>query len=360
MLTSAEKKRYSRHLLLKEVGLEGQQKLKSARVLVIGAGGLGCPMLQYIAAAGVGVIGISDGDQVDESNLQRQVLYNLEDVGKNKADVIVLKLQLQNPFVKFISYTSFLTATTAMDIISHYDIVVDGSDNFATRYLVNDACVMLNKPFVSGSIFKYAGQVSVFNFRNGPTYRCLYPEPPTDSPTCSEIGVLNVLPGIMGSIMASEVLKIIIGIGEPLSGKLLVIDALTLQNQLLNFEKCFDTTKITALANYENSCSDEPKAFNEISSLELKNRMDKKEDIQIIDVRDPSEFLESNINGINIPLDILAENIDKIRKDIPVVIHCKSGGRSKRAIELLKNKFGYLNLINLSGGLDAFIKLREL
>ena len=231
MLSKAEIKRYARHLILPEIGEEGQLKLKQAKILVIGTGGLGCPVLHYLCAAGAGTIGIIDGDKVEESNLQRQILFSSCDVGKQKADVAKEKLSGQNPLIKITAYCQLLTANNALEVITEYDIVIDGSDNFATRYLVNDACVILNKILVFGSIFKFEGQVSVFNYQNGPTYRCLYPEPPShgEIPNCAEAGVLGVLPGICGTLMANEVIKIITGTGKVLSGELLAFDALNMQ-----------------------------------------------------------------------------------------------------------------------------------
>lgn len=360
MLSKEEINRYSRHIILPEIGMEGQVKIKRAKVLVIGAGGLGCPVLQYIASAGVGTIGIVDDDVVDETNLQRQILYNKEEVRRQKAEAAKNKLQLQNPHINSISYLLRLTSSNALDIIKNYDLVIDGSDNFPTRYLVNDACVMLNKPFVFGSIYKFEGQVSVFNYNNGPTYRCLFPEPPQDSPNCSEIGVLGVLPGIIGTMMANEAMKVILGIGEVLSGKLFVFDTLTSQTQIISFEKNPENSKISSLIDYDEFCISslflrrgiEGEA-KEISASELKKLIERKEAIQIIDVRDPSAFSEYNINGENIPLNLLSENIEKIRKEIPVIIHCQRGNRSKKAIELLQNDFGFTNLYNLTGGIEA-------
>src|ERR1035437_5209301 len=306
MLTKEEINRYSRHIIMPEIGIEGQEKLKQAKVLVVGAGGLGCPVLQYLTAAGVGIIGIVDDDIVDETNLQRQVLYNKEETGKQKADVAAKKLKLQNQNVHLISHILHLTSANALEIISHYDLVIDGSDNFPTRYLVNDACVMLNKPLVFGSIFKFEGQVSVFNYKNGPTYRCLFPEPPIDSPNCAEIGVLGVLPGIIGTLMANEALKIILGIGEILSGKLFVLDALNFQTQIISFEKDPENLKISSLIDYDNFCTpplshgSPPSPLEragvrqgeakEISVLELKQLLDSKKDFQLIDVREVSEY----------------------------------------------------------------------
>src|ERR1035437_3341330 len=254
-LNTEEIKRYARHLILPEIGIEGQEKLKQAKVLVVGAGGLGCPVLQYLAAAGVGTIGMVDDDVVDETNLQRQSLFSNEDIGRKKAEVAKEKLSKLNPHIILTSDPLHLTSANALEIISHYDLVIDGSDNFPTRYLVNDACVMLNKPLVFGSIFKFEGQVSVFNYKNGPTYRCLFPEPPVDSPNCAEIGVLGVLPGIVGTIMANEALKIILCIGEVLSGKLFVLDALNFQTQVISFEKNPENLKIKSLIDYEELCA---------------------------------------------------------------------------------------------------------
>ncbi|MEI6509301.1 MAG: HesA/MoeB/ThiF family protein, partial [Bacteroidota bacterium] len=247
MLNPHELKRYNRHIILPEIGLEGQQKLKLAKVLVIGAGGLGCPLLQYLAAAGVGTIGVVDSDTVDESNLHRQILYSSNEVGKNKADIAAKKLSELNPFIKITPIVSYLNSENALQLFSDFDIIIDGSDNFATRYLVNDACVILNKPFVSGSIYKFQGQISVFNYHEGPTYRCLYPEP-GDIPNCAEVGVLGVLPGIVGCLMANETIKMIIGNGEVLSGKLLVFDSLTMQFNTFGFSTVAENKNIKTLS----------------------------------------------------------------------------------------------------------------
>jgi adenylyltransferase/sulfurtransferase len=366
MLTKEEINRYSRHIIMPEIGIEGQEKLKQAKVLVVGAGGLGCPVLQYLTAAGVGIIGIVDDDIVDETNLQRQVLYNKEETGKQKADVAAKKLKLQNQNVHLISHIIRLTSANALDLIKDYDLVIDGSDNFPTRYLVNDACVMLNKPLVFGSIFKFAGQVSVFNYKNGPTYRCLFPEPPVDSPNCAEIGVLGVLPGIIGTLMANEALKIILGIGEILSGKLFVLDALNFQTQVISFEKNPENLKIRSLIDYDIFCSP-PSPLGrvgvrqgetkEISVAELKNLIDNKNDFQLIDVREVNEHALSNIKGENIPLGSIDKNSDKISRTKQVIIYCRSGARSKKAIELLQQKYGFTNLYNLAGGIDAWKRI---
>src|ERR1051325_1354070 len=348
MLGKEEINRYSRHIILPEIGAEGQEKLKHAKVLVIGAGGLGCPVLQYLVCAGVGTIGIVDGDVVDETNLQRQILFSPVDIGKFKAETAKRKLSALNPHCKLQAANCKLTSPNALEIIKDYDLVIDGSDNFPTRYLINDACVILNKPLVFGSVFKFEGQISVFNYKNGPTYRCLFPEPPQDSPNCSEIGVLGVLPGIIGTLMSGEALKIILGIGELLSGKLFVFDSLTSQTNIISFDKNPVNSEITSLIDYESFCRPKSVAVSEISLTDFKKLMEQKENIQIIDVREPNEYSAFNIEGINIPLNELSKHTDKIRKDIPVIIHCQRGNRSKIAIELLQKDFGFTNLRNLT------------
>lgn len=359
MLTKEERNRYSRHIILPEIGTEGQEKLKGAKVLVVGAGGLGCPLLQYLTAAGVGTIGIADDDEVDESNLQRQVLYNNEDIGLPKAHVSKNKLERLNPDIIIIPHILRLTSVNALEVISKYDLVIDSSDNFPTRYLVNDACVILNKPFVSGSIFKFEGQVSVFNHKNGPTYRCLFPEPPQDSPNCAEIGVLGIVPGIIGTLMANEALKIILGIGEILSGKLFVLDVLTLHSRMLSFEKNPVSAKIEKLIDYENFCASSllPPKENPIKSIsvsDLRELMESNSDFQLVDVREKFEYAVSNLKGDNIPLSNIETNLNRISRDKKVVVHCKSGARSRKAIDLLQKKYGYTNLYNLSGGMEAW------
>jgi len=356
MLSKEEISRYSRHIILSGIGMVGQEKLKQAKVLVIGAGGLGCPVLQYLVSAGAGVIGIADGDVVDETNLQRQILYSSEEVGKPKVEIAKQKLSLLNPFCKLRTFNCRLSSANALEIIKEYDFVIDGSDNFPTRYLMNDACVMLSKPFVSGSIFKFEGQVSVFNYKSGPTYRCLFPEPPQNSPNCAEVGVLGVLPGMIGTMMANEALKIILGIGNILSGKLFVLDALNMQTQIISFEKNTGNEKIKLLTDYELFCSTdkENSISKKISSAELKQMINDKADFQLIDVREKPEYLISNIKGENIPLALIEKNIDRISRSRKVVIHCKSGARSRKAIDLLEKKYGFTNLYNLSGGIDAW------
>ncbi|MBW8051405.1 MAG: molybdopterin-synthase adenylyltransferase MoeB [Cytophagales bacterium] len=381
MLSPKELNRYSRHIILPEIGQKGQEKLKQAKVLVVGAGGLGCPVLQYLTAAGVGTIGIVDFDKVDESNLQRQILYDVEDIGKQKAETARHKLSLMNPYINFEVYDTRLDKDNALDIFKDYEIIVDGSDNFPTRYLVNDACVILDKPLVYGSISRFEGQVSVFNFiaseakqspsvdmgfrGAGPTYRCLFPKPPNpeDVPNCAEAGVLGVLPGIIGTMQANEVIKIITGIGEPLSGKLFIFDALSFENRTINFKRVEENCEITGLIDYEQFCnSNTPlikgtsnnNIMKEITVLELKEKLDKNEDITIIDVREQFEYDICNLQGVLIPMGELMNNTDKIPKDKPVVVHCRTGSRSAQAVQFLSQKYDFDNLYNLKGGIHAW------
>lgn len=353
-LSDAEQRRYSRHLLLNNIGPEGQIKLKNARVLVIGAGGLGCPVLLYLAAAGVGTLGIVDTDIVDESNLQRQVLYGMDDIGSAKTTAAVRRLSALNPHVHYIEYFARLTADNALDILSDFDIIVDGSDNFPTRYLVNDACVILGKPLVFGSIFTFEGQVSVFNYEGGPTYRCLYPEPPApgEVPSCSEAGVLGVLPGIIGSLQASEVIKIITGIGEVLSGRLFLIDALTLSTTILSFHRTA-AAEVTALSDYEAFCG-LPAPFPTVATMsvhELYDRLALGEQICLIDVREPHEYALCNLGGILLPLGELESRIGEIPPAGMVVVHCHKGTRSAQAAHLLSTRYGLANVFSLQGGI---------
>jgi adenylyltransferase/sulfurtransferase len=361
VLTDQEKQRYHRHTLLAEFGVEGQEKLKASKVLVIGAGGLGCPALQYLCAAGVGTIGIVDDDVVDISNLQRQVLYTDQDIGKSKAETAAQKLRTQNPLISVNAYPLRLTSHNALELISEYDIVVDGSDNFPTRYLVNDACVMLKKPFVMGSIFKFEAQFSVFNCQGGPTYRCIYPNPPnsSDVPNCSQIGVLGVLPGIIGSYQANEAIKVLTGIGQPLSGKLVVLNILTMESNKLLISLNPDNLNIGELIDYEKFCShnnnkQENMELKEITATELKSMLENNKDIQIIDVRETDEYDICNIGGELIPLGTIPDSVDKISRDRQVVVHCHHGRRSATAIMHLMQNEGYSNLFNLKGGINAW------
>jgi adenylyltransferase/sulfurtransferase len=328
---------------------------------VIGAGGLGCPVLQYLTAAGVGNIGIVDGDTVSVSNLQRQILFGHSDIGQPKVEVAVRKLKDQNPYVDFDIYNEFLTVENALDIIRKYDIVIDGSDNFPTRYLVSDACVIAKKPLVFGSIFKFEGQVSVFNYQGGPSYRCLYPEPPKagEVPNCSEVGVLGVLPGLIGTMMASECLKMILDLGEVSSGKVQIVNLLENTKIELSVKRNGDNYKATELEKaYEINCETEDKKgkMKAVTVQELRDSLNAGEEIQLIDVREP---FENEICAIAkselISLNTIPGNVDKIRKDIPVVFICHHGMRSASAIQYLETE-GFTNLINLTGGIDAWAR----
>mgnify|MGYP000303659124 CR=1 FL=1 len=352
-LSQEENKQYNRHLILKDIGEDGQLKLKQAKVLVIGAGGLGCPILQYLTAAGVGKIGIIDHDTIDQSNLQRQILYSHDAIGQFKAEVAAQRLSGLNPFVNFEVYLQKLTSEVAIELFSKYDIVVDGSDNFPTRYLVNDAAVLTNKPVVFGSIYKFEGQVSVFNYNNGPTYRCLYPNAPkpNEVPNCSEIGVLGVLPGIIGSLQANEVIKLICGIGDVLSGKLLTYNALSMQQLILSFQKN-ESIQVTELdADYDFLCG-LPKFNLEITKNELESNL---EHYNLLDVREEHEYAMYNIAGTLIPLGTLPDSIGQIEqyKDTEVVVHCRSGMRSASAKQFLVQS-GFKNVRNLIGGVLAW------
>ncbi|TXD48437.1 HesA/MoeB/ThiF family protein [Polaribacter sp. IC073] len=347
MLTSEEKKQYDRHLILDKIGEEGQLKLKKAKVLVIGAGGLGCPVLQYLTAAGVGTIGIIDDDLVAQSNLQRQVLYTMDDIGFSKAKTAAKRLSRLNPFVKFNVYQQKLTRENAISLFNTYDIMVDGSDNFSTRYLANDASVITNKPLVYGAIFKFEGQVSVFNYNGSATYRCLYPTPPNpeESPNCSEIGVLGVLPGIIGSLQANETIKIICGIGTVLANKLLMYDSLQMRQMVLKFERDLKS-EINALeTDYDFFCGI---VSNEEISLEEFHI--NKEKYNLLDVRENWERDAYHIGGQHIPLGELLIRINEVYKNKDLVVYCKSGIRSKKAIDiLLKNNYNS-KIYNLKGG----------
>jgi len=330
MITSEELKLYNRQIILPELGLAGQEKLKAARVLMIGAGGLGCPVLQYLVAAGVGHVGIVDDDTVDISNLHRQILYSITDIGKPKAETAKQKLELLNPFVELTAYNERLSADNAERLINKYDLVIDGSDNFTTRYLVNDTCVALNKPLVFGSIFKFEGQVSVFNYQEGPNYRDLFPEPPPENevPNCDEIGVIGVLPGIIGTYMANETIKIICGIGETLSGKLFNMNALDNSMSVYQIARQKQTIATSVTAN-QASAHD-----REISMETLTNWLaENPDEIYLIDVRETYEFDDYNIGGVNIPLYELRESASIIPADKKLVFICQTGQRSKIALQ---------------------------
>ncbi len=364
--SKAEYRRYSRHLIIPEFNIAGQQRLKRARVLVVGAGGLGCPALLYLTAAGVGRIGIVDFDVVSESNLQRQVLYNVEQIGIKKISAAKYKLSKQNPHVVFDTYDEQLNSNNALDILENYDLIIDGTDNFPTRYLINDACVLLDKPLVYGSIFQFEGQVSVFNLttkegRQGPNYRDLFPVPPPPDlvPNCAEGGVLGVLPGIIGSLQASEAIKVITGIGEPLSGRLFVFDALTFTSVTLNIKSDPKRKPVEKLIDYEAFCgitiedsSDAP--VREISVQTLKEWLDAGKDFQLVDVRKPYEYDIVNIGGRLIAMEDIDELHAYIDPSKQVVIHCRTGKRSAQVIETLEQRFGHDNLFNLKGGIVAY------
>lgn len=370
---------YSRHFSLPEIGLEGQRKLKNSKVLVVGTGGLGAPMLQYLAAAGIGTIGIVDFDRVETSNLHRQVLFGTSDVGRPKVEAAKERLQEINPHITIHTHEVRLTSENALDILKDYDIVADGTDNFPTRYLVNDASVMLGKPNVYASIFQFEGQVSVFNYvdeegNRGPNYRDLFPEPPPPGlvPSCAEAGVLGVLPGIIGSLQANEVIKLAAGIGESLAGKLFLFDALNFSTRNVRITKNEENPltgknpSITELIDYEAFCGipgatseeskEEQSDVPEVSVQEYKSWLDRGEDVQLVDVREPYEYEIAEIGGELIPLKTVEEKSDKIRRDKKVVVHCRSGKRSADAIRQLQEKYGYDNLYNLKGGILAWSK----
>ncbi len=371
VFTKEELARYNRHIIIPEFGMEAQQKLKAAKVLVIGSGGLGSPVLLYLAAAGVGTIGIVDFDVVDDSNLQRQVLFGVDEIGKPKVEAARRRLQALNPYIQLNIYNTHLNSQNALDILRDYDVIADGTDNFPTRYLVNDASVLLGKPNVYASIFQFEGQVSVFNYRNakgepGPNYRDLYPTPPPPGlvPSCAEGGVLGVLPGIIGSLQALEVIKVITGVGDTLSGRFYIFDALGFESRTFNISRREDNPingknpTITALIDYEQFCgmrAVEEKPLKEITAKELYQLQVHGEAFQLIDVREPHEYDIVNIGAELIPLATVADNADRIYRDKKVIVHCKMGGRSAKAIRELEEKFGYTNLYNLKGGILSYI-----
>ncbi len=373
MLSKEEIKRYARHIQLSEIGTKGQEKLKQARVLVIGAGGLGCPVLQYLTAAGIGTIGIVEFDKVDVSNLQRQLLYTVDDIGKPKIECAIKRLTSQNPFVNFIAHRVHLSNNNALDIITDYDVIIDGTDNFATRYMINDACVLLNKILVYGSINKFEGHVSVFNYpekngQRGPTYRCLFPEPPSpeSSPNCSEVGVLGVLPGVIGAMQANEAIKIITETGIVLSGQLMMMNLLNMQqytvafirNDVLSAPITIDKFKTT---DYNYFCNGLSEHQNEITVDELQVLLKtNRERVQLVDVREINEhpFIEA-LKELQIPLNTILEHADKINLNKKVVLYCKTGARSYKALELLKKEKGFTNLYNLQGGVEEWLNVIE-
>lgn len=366
-LTPDEMKRYARHMTLAEIGEEGQKRLKSAKVLIIGAGGLGSPIGLYLAAAGVGTIGIIDFDKVSYPNLQRQILFSEGDVGGSKVEIAKKRLLEINPNVVVKIYNEKLTYQNAIDIISKYDVVADGSDNFAAKYLLNDACILLGKSLVFGSVLRFEGQASVFNNEKG-CYRCLYPEPPDldDVPSCEEAGVLGVLPGIIGSVQANEVIKIIIGKGNLLTGRLLLLDSLEMRFREMRFERnpdcqvCGKNPVIKTLSeelyNFE-VCAPERKDGNldrDITVEELKKKIDSKEKFSLIDVREPFETRISSIGGELIPINELPYRLDELNKEDEIIVYCRTGHRSHHAVEFLREKAGFKKARNLLGGINLW------
>lgn len=369
-LTTDDLSRYSRHLILPEVGLEGQQRLKAAKVLCVGTGGLGSPLAFYLAAAGVGTLGLVDFDVVDASNLQRQIIHSTKDIGRKKLDSAAEKLTALNPALNVVKHETMLTSANALEILKDYDIVADGTDNFPTRYLVNDACVMLGKPNAYGSIFRFEGQASVFATEEGPCYRCLYPEPPPPGlvPSCAEGGVLGILPGLVGVIQATEVIKLILGKGNPLIGRLLLVDALGMRFRELKLRKnpecpvCGENPTVTQLIDYQQFCgifpeTQEDKAMKngipQITVKQFKQRRDAGEEIFLLDVREPYEYQIAQIGGTLIPQNDVPNRLAEIPRDREIVVQCRSGARSQRIAEYLKQS-GYANVANLAGGILAW------
>ena len=366
-LSNDEVLRYSRHLIMPEVGMEGQQKLKAARVLCIGAGGLGSPLALYLGAAGVGTLGIVDFDVVDYTNLQRQIIHSTADVGRKKLESAAEKLKAINPFLNIRTFETKLTSENALDLFAGFDIIADGTDNFPTRYLVNDACVLTGKPNVYGSIFRFEGQASVFATEEGPCYRCLYPEPPPPGlvPSCAEGGVLGILPGLVGVIQATEVIKLILGKGEPLIGRLLLVDALGMKFRELKLRKnpdcpvCGTHRTVTKLIDYNQFCGirGEEKPVDagipEIQVEELKRRLDAGDDLFVLDVREPHEYQICNIGGHLIPLNDLPKRVNELDSSREIVAHCKMGGRSAKAVQFLRQA-GFQKVYNLTGGIIAW------
>ena len=372
-LTNEEVARYSRHLIMPEVGMKGQLKLKAAKVLCVGAGGLGSPVLLYLAAAGVGQLGLVDFDEVDYSNLHRQIIHGTPDVGRSKLDSAKARLNALNPEVDVVTYEMALSSENALGLFADYDLVIDGTDNFPTRYLVNDACVLQGKPNIYGSIFRFEGQASVFASPDGPCYRCLYPEPPPPGlvPSCAEGGVLGILPGVIGTLQATEAIKVILGVGEPLIGRFLIFDALKMRFRELKLRKdpdcpvCGEHPTVTQLIDYEQFCGVTPGATaaapsstdgeDEATVDELKTRLDQHESFLLLDVREPQEFEICRIPGsVLIPLGDLPSRLSELEGRDDMIVHCKSGVRSGKAVRLLREA-GYSKARNLKGGILAWI-----
>jgi molybdopterin/thiamine biosynthesis adenylyltransferase/rhodanese-related sulfurtransferase len=370
-LTVDEVKRYSRHLIIPDVGMTGQKRLKNAKVLCVGAGGLGSPALLYLAAAGVGTLGVIDFDVVDESNLQRQIIHGQSDIGRPKALSARDSIKEINPYVNVIVHEEALSNDNVMQIFSGYDLIVDGTDNFATRYMVNDACVLLGKPYVWGSIYRFDGQASVFWAEYGPCYRCLYPEPPPPGmvPSCAEGGVLGVLCASIGSIQVNEAIKLLAGIGEPLVGRLMIYDALEMNYRSLNIKKdpdcpiCGENPTITELIDYDAFCgaisadAQEAASGSTITAAELKAMLDRNDDIFLIDVREPNEYeIVSIPRATLIPKDqfLNGSALEKLPQDKRIVLHCKSGARSAECLAVLKNA-GFSDAVHVGGGVLSWV-----
>jgi len=367
-LSNEEIARYSRHLIMPEVALDGQKKIKAAKVLTVGTGGLGSPLALYLAAAGVGTIGIVDFDVVDESNLQRQIIHGTSDIGRPKVESARDKIKDINPNVEVRVHEEALTSENALEIFEDYDVIVDGTDNFPTRYLVNDACVLLGKPNVYGSIFRFEGQASVFWAEEGPCYRCLYPEPPPPGlvPSCAEGGVLGILPGAIGTTQATETGTLILGIGEPLIGRLMLYDALGMSFREMKLRKdpncpiCGENPTVTELIDYEEFCgipqanaAEEKNGVPEITVKDLKGKLDNGEDINVLDVREPHEYEVANIDVKLVPLGELPRRLAEFDQSENFAIHCKTGGRSAKAVKLLQDA-GFQNVYNVKGGITAW------
>jgi sulfur-carrier protein adenylyltransferase/sulfurtransferase len=367
LLSNDEILRYSRHLIMPEVAMDGQKKLKAAKVLCIGAGGLGSPLALYLTAAGVGTLGLVDYDVVDYTNLQRQIIHSTDDVGRKKLDSAAEKLKALNPFLNLRTFDMKLTSANALDLFREFDIVADGTDNFPTRYLVNDACVLTGKPNVYGSIFRFEGQASVFATEEGPCYRCLYPEPPPPGlvPSCAEGGVLGIMPGLVGVIQATETIKLILDQGDSLAGRLLLIDALGLKFRELKLRKnpdcpvCGTHRTITQLIDYDQFCGirgQEEPAGNDIPAIsveDLKKKLDAKADVFILDVREPHEYQICNLRGYLIPVGDIPKRASELDSSREIVAHCKVGGRSAKAVNFLR-RAGFTKVYNLTGGINAW------
>jgi sulfur-carrier protein adenylyltransferase/sulfurtransferase len=367
VLSNDEILRYSRHLIMPEVGMEGQQKLKAAKVLCIGAGGLGSPLALYLTAAGVGTLGIVDFDVVDYTNLQRQIIHSTADVGRKKLDSAAEKLKAINPYINLRTFDTRLTSANALELFREFDIIADGTDNFPTRYLVNDACVLTGKPNVYGSIFRFEGQASVFATEEGPCYRCLYPEPPPPGlvPSCAEGGVLGILPGLVGVIQATETIKLILGQGDPLIGRLLLVDALGMKFRELKLRKspdcpvCGKNPTVKELIDYNEFCGvrgEEAPVATDVPAMtveELKQQLDAKKDLFILDVREPHEYQICNLNGYLIPLGDLPKRVHELDSSRDIVAHCRSGVRSGKAVTFLRQA-GFKKVHNLTGGILAW------